>query len=50
MRKFIVLSAAALLAGALAGGTQATPLSAPGALVIHGVFMSDLDTSSVQED
>ena len=33
MRKPILFSAAALLAGALAGGVQATPLSATGAMV-----------------
>ena len=38
MRKFIVLSEAALLAGALAGGTQATPLSARGALATSSAF------------
>src|ERR1700730_18957341 len=37
MRKLIVFSAAALLAGALAGGAQATPLSATGAMAMSGV-------------
>jgi len=32
MRKLIVLSAASLLAGALAGGVQATPLSTAAAI------------------
>ena len=39
MRKLIVLSAAALLAGALAGGVHATPLSATGAMAMSGVTM-----------
>ena len=37
MRKLMVCSAAALLAGALAGGVQATPLSATGAMAMSGV-------------
>ena len=37
MRKLIVLSAAALLVGAFAGGVQATPLSATGAIAMSGV-------------
>ena len=37
MRKLIVFSAAALLAGALAGGVHATPLSATGAMAMSGV-------------
>ena len=37
MRKLIVLSAAPLLAGALAGGVQATPLSAAAAMAMSGV-------------
>ena len=37
MRKLILFSAAALLAGALAGGVQATPLLAKGAMATSGV-------------
>ena len=40
MRKLIVLSAAALLAGALAGGVHATPLSAAGAMAMSGGLIS----------
>ncbi len=37
MRKLMVFSAAVLLAGTLAGGVQATPLSATGAVAASGV-------------
>jgi hypothetical protein len=37
MRKLVLFSATALLAGALAGSVQATPLSATGAMATRGV-------------
>ena len=37
MRKLVLFSATALLAGALAGSVQATPLSATGAMATSGV-------------